>query len=413
MTTTSGAATGSAQTRAEQRRAVLALVALSVSAFAFVTAENLPGGMLTLIAPDLGRTTSEIGLLVTAYAGVVVVASIPLARLTKGLSRRTALATTTALCAVGTLWSALAVGYWDQMAARVVTALGQALFWAIVVPAAAALFTPEVRGKMIARLTIGNSLAPVLGVPLGTWLGQQAGWRTSFFVLSGVTLVACVAVLVTMPPSGATVSDTTRGTDPSLRRYVTLMVATALLVTGAFGTITFVTQLLLEVTGFPREFLGPLLLCQGMAGVLATFAVGQFLDRRPWHIMTLGACGVVVAMVVLTAGATVPAVVVAGLVLFGFSFAAVPPGISALILRVAPGSTDIASAASSSIFNIGIAAGSALGAAVVAAVGVRAVPLAGAGFIVLALATLAWGLRGPGAAVTGPPAGAPADAPAV
>src|SRR5690606_11965380 len=279
------------------RRAVVALIAPSVSTFTFATAENLPGGLLTLIAPDLGRTTSEVGLLVTAYALVVVVASLPLTRLTRRFPRRWVLAATTAVCAAGSLWSALAVGYADLLAARMLTALGQALFWSIVTPATASLFAPAVRGRMIARLAVGTSLAPLLGVPLGTWAGRQAGWRTAFALSSAVSLLACVTMVVAMPHVDAEQSGTARGTHPSLRRFVMLLLVTVLLVTGGFTMITFVTQFLLETAGFPDRWLSALLLVQGAAGLVGTLLIGQVLDRRPWHT-------VVVALAALTGALT-------------------------------------------------------------------------------------------------------------
>ena len=284
-----------------QRRAIVALIALSTSAFTFVTAENLPGGLLTLIAPDLGRSTSEVGLLVTAYAAVVVLASLPLSRLTRRFPRRYVLAATTAVCAIGSLWSAFAVGYADLMAARMFTALGQALFWAAVTPAAASLFAPAVRGKMLARLAIGNSLAPVLGVPLGTWVGQQTSWRTAFVLFSAVSLAACIAMVIAMPDVTAEQGGTARGTHPSMRRFVVLMLVTVLLVTGGFMMITFVTQFLLETAGFPDKYLSLLLLGQGAAGVAATVAIGQVLDKRPWQAI-LASLGLLTGALVLLWG---------------------------------------------------------------------------------------------------------------
>ncbi|MFI9484841.1 MFS transporter [Promicromonospora sp. NPDC052451] len=372
----------------DQRRAIVALVALSVSAFTFVTAENLPGGLLTLIAPDLGRSTSEIGLLVTAYAVVVVVASLPLTRLTRRFQRRWVLAATTAVCAVGSLWSAFAIGYADLMAARMVTALGQALFWSIVTPAAASLFAPAVRGKMIARLAVGNSLAPLLGVPLGTWVGQQTSWRTAFLLFSAVSLVACVTMAVSMPNVDAEQSGTARGTHPDLRRFVMLLVVTVLLVTGGFMMITFVTQFLLETAGFPDRYLSALLLGQGAAGLAGTLLIGQVLDKRPWHTVVVALVALTGALLLLRTLGHVPALALVGLALFGLAFSAIPPALSFLSLRVAPGATESATAISSSVFNIGIGAGSALGALVVATAGVTTVPLVGAVFVLAALAVL-------------------------
>lgn len=377
----------------DQRRAVIALFALSVSAFTFVTAENLPGGLLTLIAPDLGRSTSEIGLLVSAYAAVVVLASLPLSRLTRRFPRRYVLAATTAVCTVGTLWSAVALGYADLMAARMVTALGQALFWSVVTPAAASLFAPAVRGKMIARLAIGNSLAPLLGVPLGTWVGQQTSWRTAFLMFSVVSLLACLAMVIAMPNVDAEESGTARGTHPSTRRFVVLMVVTVLLVTGGFMMITFVTQFVLETAGFPDRYLSVLLLGQGVAGMVGTLLTGQVLDKRPWQTMLVALGLLTGALMLLWGLGHVPALALVGLALFGLAFSALPPALSFLSMQVAPGATESATAISSSVFNLGIGGGAALGALVVATDGVSTVPLVGAVFVLAAILVLATDLR--------------------
>lgn len=394
MTTNSSAdAAAFAAPPVDQRRAVVALVALSVSAFTFVTAETLPGGLLTLIAPDLRRSTSEIGLLVTAYAAVVVLASLPLSRLTRRYPRRYVLAATTAVCAVGSLWSALAPGYADLMAARMFTALGQALFWSVVTPAAASLFAPAVRGKMIARLTIGNSLAPLLGVPLGTWVGQQTSWRAAFLLFSVTSLAACVALVIAMPHVDAEGSGTARGTHPSLRRFLLLMVVTALLVTGGFMMITFVTQFLLETAGFPDRYLSALLLGQGAAGLVGTLLTGQVLDRRPWQTVLVALGLLAGALVLLWALGHSPALALVGLALFGLAFSAIPPAVSYLSIQVAPGATESATAISSSVFNIGIGGGAALGALVVTTADVGMVPLFAAMFVLAALAVLVIDLR--------------------
>ena len=377
----------------DQRRAIIALVALSTSAFTFVTAENLPGGLLTLIAPDLGRSTSEIGLLVSAYAAVVVLTSLPLSRLTRRFPRRYVLAATTAVCTVGTLWSAVALGYTDLMAARMVTALGQALFWSVVTPAAASLFAPAVRGKMIARLAIGNSLAPLLGVPLGTWVGQQTSWRTAFLMFSVVSLLACLAMVIAMPNVDAEETGTARGTHPSTRRFVVLMMVTVLLVTGGFMMITFVTQFVLETAGFPDRYLSVLLLGQGVAGMAGTLLTGQVLDKRPWQTM-LVALGLLTGSLVLLWGlGHVPALALLGLAVFGLAFSALPPALSFLSMQFAPGATESATAISSSVFNLGIGGGAAIGAWVVAADGVSTVPLVGAVFVLAAVVVLATDLR--------------------
>ncbi len=369
------------------RRAV-ALVALSVGTFVYVTTEVLPIGLLTVMAADLGRSRSDVGLLVTGYAVVVVLASLPLTRVTRRVPRRLLLAGTLGVFVAGTLLTATAASYPMLLAARLVIGLSQALFWSVVGPTAAGLYPPEVRGRVLARLAIGTSLAPVLGVPAGTWLGQQAGWRAAFAVMAGVGLATGVAMLATLPASAPSQGDAARGPAPNTRRYAVLVTVTALAVTGFLTAYTYITPYLLDVTGFGQDALGPLLFVTGVAGVAGTLVVGAFLDRRPW-------AAVVVPMAVLTcalaglylAGAVKP-VTIAMLACLGLAFSAMSAAVQNRTLQIAPASTELAAAGISSAFNVGIAGGSLLGAQLIAGAGVRSVALVGAALTAAALAVL-------------------------
>jgi len=166
------------------KSAVVVLIALTLAAFSYVTTEALPIGLLPLMARDLGTTASAIGLLVTGYGLIVVLVSLPLTRLTRRLPRRRLLCILLGVFVVAACLSAAAWNYWLLMAARMVTALSQALFWAIVTPAAAGLFRAEVRGRAVSILYAGVSVAALLGIPAGTWLGQQTDWRVAFFALT-------------------------------------------------------------------------------------------------------------------------------------------------------------------------------------------------------------------------------------
>jgi MFS family permease len=180
-------------------RATAALVALSVATFVYVTTELLPVGLLLPMAADLHATASSVGLLVTWYGLVVVLSSIALTRLTRRVPRRYLLAGLLSGSAVATGLAAAAPDYPVLVAARVATALTQALFWSIVVPTAAALYPVRRRGRAVGVVFAGGSLATVLGVPAGTWLGQQAGWRVAFVALAGLALLAAGSVAALLP----------------------------------------------------------------------------------------------------------------------------------------------------------------------------------------------------------------------
>ncbi|WP_327004764.1 MFS transporter [Dactylosporangium sp. NBC_01737] len=371
-----------------ERRADAALAALSVATFTFVTVEVMPIGLLTLIADDLQRSRAEVGLLLTGYAAVVVLLSVPMAALTRRMPRRLLLGTTLGVSAAATAVSAVASTYEMLLGARLVVALTQALFWSIVGSTATAMFHPSQRGRTVARMSIGASLAPVLGVPLGTWLGQQLGWRAAFGVMAVIGAATCVAVVALLPdalPSGAA---SARAATPDRRRYLLLLLVTTLVVAGAMTAQTYVTPFLLDVTHFAAASLGPLLLVSGAGGVVGTLVVGRFLDRHPWPALAVPVALLCAAAVVQYAGGTVPALVIVALAATGAAYAAFAAAVQNRVLQVAPGSTDMASAGSSSSFNIGISGGSFVGGLIIEDVSVRAVALAAALLIAAALAAL-------------------------
>jgi predicted MFS family arabinose efflux permease len=362
----------------EHRRANLALAALSISTFTFVTTEVLPIGLLTLMADDLHRSRSQVGLLMTGYAAVVVFMSLPLARMTQRVPRRLLLGVTLGVFSAATLLSALAPGYEVLLAARLVVGLTQALFWSIVASTATGLFPPSQRGRTVARMSIGAALAPVLGVPIGTWLGQQAGWRFAFLVMAAVGVLTCAVVVALVPTATPEAEAASRGAAPSRRRYALLVLCTAIGVTGALTAQTYVTPYLLDVTGFAAATLGPLLLLTGTAGFLGTVVIGRFLDRHPWFAVVAPMALIVVGLLALYSLGTLKAAAIMALALNAFAFSGMAAAVQNRVLLVAPGSTDLASAGSSSAFNVGIAAGSFLGGAIIDHTGVRTVALAGA-----------------------------------
>jgi DHA1 family inner membrane transport protein len=337
-------------------KAVGALVALAVATFVYVTTETLPIGLLLLISADLGVSPSAAGLLVTWYGLVVVVASLPLTQLTRRVPRRLLLSGLLAVFVLATWVSAAASSYRMLLGARVVTAFSQGLFWSVVVPAAAALFPPRLRGQVAAVVLGGGSLAAVLGLPLGTWLGQQAGWLAAFLALSGIGLAAMVAIAAWLPAGAPGRGHAARGTAPDGRRYLTLMVMTVLAATGAFAAFTHITPFLIEVSGFPAAATGPLLLVRGVAGIVGVAAGGALVDRRPWAAMIAPVAAQAAALLGLYLLGGTPVAAVGLVALSGLSFGALTTALASRILQVAPGSADLATAGASTAVNVGITA---------------------------------------------------------
>ncbi|MFC4019264.1 MFS transporter [Micromonospora sp. GCM10011542] len=371
------------------RRAGGALVVLSLAAFAFITTELLPIGLLTHIAPELDRSRSQVGLLVSGYAIVVLLTSVPLTRLTHRIPRRHLLGVTLVLFAGANAVAALAPTYAVLAGARVVTALTQAMFWSVASATVTGPFPVAVRGRVVAVFSTGAALAPVLGVPLGTWLGQQAGWRTAFAVLAGVGLAIAVAVVVLIPSYPPAAGGAARGTAPDARRFAALLVATGLTVAGFLTLQTYVTPFLLDVSGFDDAALAPLLFVSGAAGIVGTITVARTLDARPvvslLAPLSVGAASLLGLYALGTLG---PATVVL-LACVGLAYAAFATAVQSRMLQLAPGSTDIASAGVSTAFNAGIAAGSLLGGVLLPGPGPRLLALIGGLLTLAALAVLA------------------------
>jgi DHA1 family L-arabinose/isopropyl-beta-D-thiogalactopyranoside export protein-like MFS transporter/DHA1 family inner membrane transport protein len=375
------------------RRARAALFVLSFAAFAFVTTELLPIGLLTLVAPDLDRSRSEVGMLVSGYAVVVVLASVPLTRLTHRIPRRQLLGVTMALFAAANGVAALASTYPVLAGARLVTALAQALFWSVASATVTGPFPVAVRGRVVALFSTGAALAPVLGVPLGTGLGQQAGWRAPFAVLAGVGLVTAAAVLWLIPSYPPAAGGAARGTAPHTQRFAMLLLAVAVGIAGFLTLNTYVTPFLLDVSGFTGAALAPLLFVSGGAGVAGTIAVARTLDTRP--IVSLLAplsIGTASLFGLYVLGTLEPATVVllAGI---GAAYGAFATAVQSRMLQLAPGSTDMASAGVSTAFNAGIAAGSLLGGALLPGEGPRLLALVGALLTLTSLGVLAVNAR--------------------
>jgi predicted MFS family arabinose efflux permease len=365
------------------------------ASFCFVTGESLPVALLPQLSRGLGVSLSAVGLLVTIYAVVVVAVSVPLTHLTRRVHRRALLCGLLGIFVAATLSAAIAPDYGWLVAARVVTALAQAIFWSIVAVVTVSLVPPHLRGTAVAAVFAGSSIALVVGLPLGTWLGQQSGWRISFVVLAVLGVLDLVALAVLLPPARPDEAQGSGGTNPDARRYRLIVVSTALCVAGFFTAYTYVTAFLTRVSGLPPAAIAPVLLLVGVADAVAVVATGVLLDRHP-VLAKVGPAvllaGSLVAFFAL-GSVGVAAALFQACAAFGLSGVAI--ALQSQVLVVAPRRTDIASAWFSTSFNVGIGGGPLVGGLVLSTVGLRFTPLVGAGLAFLGLVAIAIEARSP------------------
>ncbi|GIJ79141.1 MFS transporter, DHA1 family, inner membrane transport protein [Micromonospora phaseoli] len=388
-------------------RAVGALIGLSGGTFLYTTAEALPIGLLLPMAVDLAVPPSQVGMLVTAYGAVVMVASVPLTALVRRVPRRRLLSVLLAGFVVSTAVTVLTDTFALVLAARMATAATHAVFWAVVVQAAAELFRPGLRGRVVAVVFAGGNIALALGVPAGTWLGERAGWRASFLAVAGLGAIVLVVTASLLPSTRPEEGHAARGATPDVHRFWLLVTVAVLATAGAIAAYTYVALFVTEVSGFSASAVGAILLARGIASVLGILAVGAMVDRSPWHALTATVALQAVALLGLYAFGQRQAVTVGLIALSGLAFAAFTAALGGLVLQVAPGRSDLAAATVSAAVNVGITGGAFFGGLALPSHGVRGAVLIGALLGVVALVA-ALGERLIRPAASTPPPGVPA-----
>ncbi|MEU6366437.1 MFS transporter [Streptomyces sp. NPDC046931] len=278
---------------------------------------------------------------------------------------------------VSSLVVALATSYWMLLVARLLTALAQALFWAVMGPVAVGPFAPEVRGRVVGALSVAGSLALVLGVPAGTWLGQQSDWQVPVAMLAGLGLISLVTIAALLPTSRPEEERAAYGTRPDPRRFGTVLAAGTLSATGAFTRYTCIVKLLGDVSGFSPSTVSALFVAFGVACLAGVSITRVFLERFPQAALATAVATQAVGLLGLYAAGTHPVAAVLFPVLMGSALGPVFMTSQNAMLHCAPGRTDIALAANCGSYNAGIAAGAALGGLILPLADVRGTFLAG------------------------------------
>ncbi|CDX45207.1 putative efflux protein; MFS family [Mesorhizobium sp. SOD10] len=368
----------------------LALYALTAGAFGIGVTEFVIMGLLLDVSADLGVSISAAGLLISGYALGVVVGAPLLGALTGRLPRKTLLLALMVVFTVGNLACALAPNYWTLMAARVLTAFAHASFFGVGSVVATSLVAPNRKASAIALMFTGLTVANILGVPFGTWLGQAYGWRSTFLAVTlvGVVAIAVIALLVPRDEPAATdVEESSEGTLAVLGRRPVLLglLTTVLSWVGVFAAFTYLAPILTRVTGFSEGAVSPILLVLGGGLVAGNLLGGRLADRHlvPTVVGTLVALSAV--LFVMTAAIHQPIAAVAAVGLLGAAaFATVAP-LQMWVLEKAKGAGQgLASSFNIAAFNLGNAIGAWLGGFVIDhGPGLGAVPLV-AGLVPLA-----------------------------
>ncbi|MFD1557491.1 MFS transporter [Paraburkholderia silviterrae] len=341
----------------------LPILALALSAFAIGTTEFVIMGILPDVAHSLSVSIPSAGLLVSGYALGVAVGAPLLAVLTSRMPRKWALLLLMGIFIVGNILCAVAPDYTSLMIARVITSFAHGSFFGIGSVVAASLVAQDKRASAVALMFTGLALANVLGVPLGTFIGQAIGWRAAFWAVAGAGVLAAIALVALVP-------DRREGAAPGLAHEVGVLkqpqVWLALLMTvlgfgGVFAVFTYIAPILEQVSGFVPRAVTPILVLFGVGLAIGNALGGKLADRGVMRALMGVFIALVAIMAVFSHTMHHPAASVVTIFLWGIAAFATIPGLQTRVLSKAASAPNLASTLNIGAFNVGNAMGAWLG----------------------------------------------------
>lgn len=343
-----------------------AVVAVMMGIFLLVTAEQLPIGLLSQVASSMDVTPGMAGLMVTV-PGVVAAFSAPLLPVAVGrLDRRVMLTLLMAVMVVGSVLTALASSFVLLLASRVLVGVSIGGFWAVAGSIAPRLVPADQVSKAMTIIFGGVAAASVLGVPLGTLLGDFSNWRVAFATLGGLSLLTAAALWVWLPPlpPREPVRLAVLAEQFGSRGVRVAVLTTGFVVVGHFAAYTFISPVLQDISGIAQRHVGSLLLLYGAAGILGNIAAGLYAGRHPYRAVLAIPCVLLLVVAAFPWLGVTPTSGVALLMLWGAVFGSVSVSIQTWILRTAP-NTEAATALMAFTFNLSIGLGAMVGGRIV------------------------------------------------
>lgn len=373
----------------------LPTISLSFASFIFVTSEFIPVGLITEIGTSFGRTESETGILMTVYAWVVALLSLPLTAYSARFNRRPLMLTLLAIFSLAHVFSVLAPTFNTLMISRLFVAAAHAIFWAIAVPLGIRLAPAGQRERAISLVATGATLGGVLGIPLGTLFGQAFGWRMTFAAIGICSTLIGILLSRLLPSTPSQNAGDFRSIIPLMKRKELALVylMTAIIMTGHYAAYTYISPFLQEVGGMKKELIASIFLIFGCAGFLTSFFAPVLIKRFFQKTSVISVFVVALCLAFFKGAVTTYWAAVLLVLVWGCAFMLFNLVLQNMVLAIAPDAEDVAMAGYSGIYNIGIGGGALIGS-LAATNSLFAIGYIGSAFVAVATLICLYLLRG-------------------
>ena len=374
--------------RTEYRRlALLRVLAFSLSAFIFNTTEFIPVALLSDIAQSFEMETSTVGLMITVYAWVVFLASLPLMLFSAKIERKKLLMLLFTVFIISHGLSIIAWNFEVLLISRIGIALAHALFWSITASLVIRVAPKDKKQQALGLLALGSSLAMILGLPLGRMIGQALDWRSTFAVIA---VIACVIMLVMwklLPHLPSQNAGSLSSLPILIKRpmLIGIYLTTVIAISGHFTGYSYIEPFIVKISQVIAETGTAILLVFGLAGVMASFIFGRLYKRMPNKFL-MGCLGLIILMQfsLLPFSEHICAIFIV-VFLWGMGITGLSIALQMKVLELAPDATDVATAIYSGIYNMGIGGGALIGSLVIQHLSLAQVGNVGGAFVLVAL----------------------------
>lgn len=358
----------------------LPLLGLTFCTFVFNTSEFMPIGLLSDIANDLNISDARAGMLISVYAWVVALMSLPLMIIVSKMELKRLLLTIIAVFVLSHVASALAEGYYTLMLSRIGVACSHAIFWSIVSPLAVRIVPDDKRAFALSMVATGSSIAMVVGLPLGRVVGLYLGWRMTFLsigVISAIIFIYIAAMLPKVPSRG---KFSVRRLPALLHNRVLLgvFVMSVLFATAHYTGYSYIEPFLGRVAGFTPDIVTLVLIVFGGSGMLGSIAFSKYYMSNPRRFVAVATVAPALCLLLMQVSAVSLASVLAVCVVWGSMATAFNIAFQDNVMRFAPEeATSVAMSIFSGIFNLGIGSGAYIGGVVVTHLSLGSIGYAG------------------------------------